>query len=281
VSGTPVVTANTWTAPDGTLTGFTLEDNDPAALEYIEQPVTGLTIAAVYTFSVWAKSNTASGMVLAVDGISQASHTLTGTAARYSYTFTATATSHTVRIFVGSSSDVSVTGSIDIWGGQLEARNTPSTYRTTTVSTATRSLDRIQVSTTGWPTATGDITIKHTHGSNGNPTASGYLFDTMATNNGVSLAITFTGTLLGSTGNGTSQSSTSSSALAWVLGQEYTLRMTWSGGTVVIYRDGLSVASGGSKNMPSAHAASAGLGCLVNGNGTTHGYISEFAIRNF
>lgn len=65
--GTPVVTANTTAAPDGATTADTIEDNDGAGLEGLEQDVTVADDSVERTFSVYLKEGTAAETTIRIE----------------------------------------------------------------------------------------------------------------------------------------------------------------------------------------------------------------------
>lgn len=174
------VTANAQTAPDGTATAETLTESANTAEHQIYQAIT-VTNGATYTSSIIAKAGTRTYIRLAD---ASASHTAifnlstcavqavagTGTAAaveslvsswcRVSMTFAAgTADNfHIVNMCDSSSSCASYagngTGTVHLWGGQLEAGTYASSYIVTTSASATRSRDNVTVVT---PAAINDV----------------------------------------------------------------------------------------------------------------------------
>ena len=122
-----VVTANTFTAPDGTNTASTLTASNTNSV--LSQ---GFTATAVpYTFSVYLYRSTGTGNVsISVDGTTFVNQTISNTWSRYSTTLTPASGLKTVSIRLSVSGD-----SVYVWGAQLEQRSANTIYNTTTTNT--------------------------------------------------------------------------------------------------------------------------------------------------
>lgn len=160
--GTPATSANGQTGVDGTLTGDTLTDNDAAALEGESQSVAS-TSQTKHTLSCWMKAGTATEATLRMTGTgnSAGDQTCTFTSISSSAWDRKACTSGTAygagitnvlgEVLVGDA--VGDTGTLHVWGCQLEARSFASSYIRTEGSTATRVATKL---TGTKPTAVGD-----------------------------------------------------------------------------------------------------------------------------
>jgi hypothetical protein len=129
VKTTANITANSDTAPDGTLTADTLDLT--TSNSYLLQTVS-LTANVSYTFSCYVKTNTGTANFrLFVDFITTSEYTATTNWTRISYTFTASVTASNRAIgFRGAFP--STPFPFLIWGAQLEIGSTATTYNSTT-----------------------------------------------------------------------------------------------------------------------------------------------------
>jgi len=169
-------TASAGTAPDGTNTAWELKDtSDASSASHTLNQSVSFTSGTAYTFSLWAKAGTLSFVVLTfnagafgatlgtrfnlADGtVSSLAAGTTATVTAYpngwyritnTATATATATAQlNIRTSVsgGSSYQGDGTGTILIWGAQLEAGSFPTSYIPTTTATVTRSADVASIS---------------------------------------------------------------------------------------------------------------------------------------
>ena len=133
------ITPNTSTAPDGTLTADRLQGQSSSW--YFGQTKT-LTNGAVYTISMYVKSNTGLSQtfrLFACNIILSSDFTATNEWQRFSFTFTSTFAN--VHGIVRNSSNS--TNDLLVWGAQVEAGAYPTSYIPTTTATVTRNADAI------------------------------------------------------------------------------------------------------------------------------------------
>ena len=124
------------TAPDGTTTA--LQVHYTASNGAIYQSGIALTAGTVYTLSCWVQwvSGSTQFYLVANPGASTIV-TATGTWTRYTSTFTATANAN-----IGVNGDPSVAGQVlNVWGYQVEAASSASSYIPTTTAAVTRTAD--------------------------------------------------------------------------------------------------------------------------------------------
>lgn len=149
VKGAGGVTSNAAVAPDGTTTGDRLLFSSPFdASTY--QIITGLSTSTTYTWSIWAKATT--GVVT----VTQKVQGVTAGAPNGTDVFTPLATTvgtNWTRIQITGASGantslaliLSAPASFDVWGSQLEAGPTSTSYIPTTTATVRREGDRAGV----------------------------------------------------------------------------------------------------------------------------------------
>jgi hypothetical protein len=165
-------TAAAGTAPDGTNTAWELKDTADAvstAHSLVQSPSTSFTSGVAYTFSCWMKAGTLTegGLVfpgsafttaincrinLSTGAVISSSATVSASTVPYANgwyrviaTATATATATgavNIRPGNGALSYIGTgTGTILVWGAQIEAGSPPTSYIPTTTATVTRSAD--------------------------------------------------------------------------------------------------------------------------------------------
>jgi hypothetical protein len=168
-AGGTTITANSTTAPDGTLTADTFNASQTNLLWQNLSASNNTT----YTLSLWVKLGTATNICLianntlgwnTIGGQSfNASNGLnTSTWTRISFTFTTPVLPvGAINIHFGGNSQTGLTqstGTVFIWGAQLEAGAYPTSYIPTTSASVTRNVDILQrtnVYTNGLITASG------------------------------------------------------------------------------------------------------------------------------
>lgn len=169
------ITANTVTAPDGTITADTLTEDTSSSGKYVRQSPT--VAAGAYTTSVYAKANTRSWMAIRIyDGSADkyayfdlstgalgtvdagVTATITSVGSgwyRCTHTYTLTAGSREFQFMIsdGNNTANSYTGngtsSIYLWGGQLEQRSAVIAYTVTTTQVITNYIPKLQTAVSG------------------------------------------------------------------------------------------------------------------------------------
>jgi hypothetical protein len=142
----PTVTANTATAPDGTLTADRIQlslngGTSGSVISYINTSAS--TTAA--TFSIYAKSNTTPCTIYFRSGSTVTTINITTEWQRFELYSSGAITVAQFGLRGGSYGGAvnSNTADISVWGGQLEVGNYPTSYISTSGSTVTRNADVI------------------------------------------------------------------------------------------------------------------------------------------
>jgi hypothetical protein len=157
LGGALTITANTAESPDGSVTADTVTLSSSFKVQQIT-----VTSGAVYTFSVWMKSATTSNYSIQLteaNGSGAVVVTVTPTWQRFSLTFTKNAGTLAYPGLDQRSGGTSTSGSIYIWGAQLEAGAFATSYIPTAASTVTRSVDVASVGLSQFPHSTTEGTF--------------------------------------------------------------------------------------------------------------------------
>lgn len=231
----PTLTADTDTAPDGTLTAdravFTLNGGTASGdLSQLGQTITVLN-ATVYTFSFWGKSRTAGSFAMQIiNGNAVGSAiTVTPTWQRFVVTYTSSSTSSFVglRLRGGQTPVNDNTADIAVWGGQLEAGAFVTSNIDTTTASATRAADVITLTgaaATAVQGVTGSILAQTNTLVNGTGTYSPYIVGGNDQNNNAFIRVNtattsyskFANTVLNSTlGSGAYNTGRVKTGVAW------------------------------------------------------------------
>lgn len=143
----PVVTANTATAPDGSLTADRVQLDAGGAtsseISRLDQGVTFSVAGSAHTISIYMKSNTSGSFTIQIDpavaGFSADVFTVTPEWQRFTLSGTPASGTYTIRI--GLRGNITgQTADILIWGAQLELGSTASTYVATTSAPASNGI---------------------------------------------------------------------------------------------------------------------------------------------
>lgn len=141
VKTTTTATANSFTAPDGTVTADTLTATGTNSL--VLQSFTASALP--YVFSVYLYRKTGTGNIdITVDGTTYATQTITGAWVRYNIVTTPTAGTKTAGIRLAVSGD-----EVYIWGAQLEQRSAVTAYTPTTTAPITNYIPVLQTAASG------------------------------------------------------------------------------------------------------------------------------------
>ena len=144
-----VVTPNTATAPDGTLSADRLQLNAGgtalADFSFVQQSVTGLANPHSAARSVWMRSNTGLSYQIAIRELGANTFSVVTVGpnwSRFEYsTSGVAAVGDGLQIIVRGTYGTSTTADILVWGAQLEAGAFATSYIPTVASTVTRSAD--------------------------------------------------------------------------------------------------------------------------------------------
>jgi hypothetical protein len=164
-----------------------------------------------------------------------------------------------------------------VQGAQLETGTLAHSLVPTTSASATCNADIISMASTNLPVAAGSVELDFTPAWSTGPSGGAFLVDSRGdvspNTKGISLSVSSANQLTFAVG---SVSSVSSSALTWVAGQRYRIRVVWGGGLASIYRDDVRVLDPIAITVPTTHATlNIGDGRLGTGAFAAEGYISN------
>lgn len=296
VLGAPTRTANYGYGPDGSKTTTRIQIGAVGAGEskcVYHQPALNPVSGQVHTLSFFARATSGTTTLpwyrrsagVIEGGLQQT--LLTTTAQRVSVTFTTTSASYDL-IFGNIYADTTTATSacdVEMWGVQLEQGIlTPPIL--TAGATAQRAIDNISIPTTGWPTAKGQITFDFTPawsvsagGSNPELTYR-TLFDGQSALGGLSMTFV-SGTDQIQVNCGATPNFFITNQAAWTKGATYKMKLTWSGTTVSVFRDGVSLGSNvNAGNAFSAWQANCYLGTSDGASYGVNGTISNFKVQS-
>lgn len=236
------VTANTLTAPDGTLSADTLAGSGAGG--YVESTAAAIT-GSNGTVSVYVRATSGTqAMAIRLRDTTAAADRCTGTLTatttwqRVSCTSTGLTTTndHVVRVFPGG---VAGTGTVVAWGAQQEAATTVSSLITTAGTSASRSADNANLPAQPSLATPLSVSVKVVAPIN---TTDGYIWDNRnGSGHGLTLLFGGANALQLYATDGTNAGQSDSAALTWTSGVTYRVAVAKSGTDLTMYRDGSSV----------------------------------------
>lgn len=136
VKVTVSVTANSTTAPDGTLTADSLTPSGSGAWDNRVYKTNTVSIGTSYVLSVWAKSSASNAkMTLGLENYGGQTFSISSSWQRYSVTVVSTGTSGNFNIYAGEVNPITgafvSSNAVDVWGAQFNTGSSANTYNKT------------------------------------------------------------------------------------------------------------------------------------------------------
>lgn len=260
-------------------------DSTAADLGCVETASAGVA-DGTYTCSVWLATADQTGYTIEIFkdgtglGTAKTADDLTATYVRLETseaTGGAASTDITCRVCSGDAA--ADTGAILAVGLQLENSAYSTPFCLSTGATTTCNADSASVSTTGWPTAQGSISMTFSPWLSDTP-GSLYVFDYWTSGvGGLVFHLTNGEALTMTTADAGATDAFASAALTWTPETNYRLQAVWGAGIAQSFRDGVLLATSTTAKIPLAGPASA---YLLSSNGTNlyiNGWIKNLEVR--
>lgn len=280
-SGSPIRTADTDTAPDGTLTADTIEDDNGGATEGVFQQAANVSTGG-WTSSCYLKAGTLTSarVTMATDGTGTTTCTFTGlvttswTRGVCTTTVGGSPTYKEMAIYPGSGAGD--TGTIKVWGCGAEAGAFASSYIPTTSAAVTRNAEVASFPGAGWAVSPVSFASTITTLWTGTTTAADMFTGNVASNSG--WAFGWTGGTL------RSQPCTAGSCATLDVAQGPTTQVasrwavSYSGTATTLLKDGAVIAGPTAKTAPnSPWATNTTFGAGTNW-GALNGIVSRMCL---